>query len=51
MMIYRVVIFILYVLVFISRGYGLISLGDFEIVTMVYMNTIILMGLMDKERK
>lgn len=50
-MIYKVMTLILYILVFISRCLGLISLGDFEIITMVYMNTIILMGLMDKERK
>lgn len=50
-MIYKVITLILYILIFISRCLGLISLGDFEIVTMIYMNTVILMGLFDKERK
>lgn len=50
-MTYRVMTLILYILVFITRYLGLISLGDFEIITMVYINTIILMGLFDKERK
>ena len=50
-MIYKVITLILYILIFISRCLGLISLGDFEIVTMIYMNTVILIGLIDKERK